>query len=123
MYMDAPEGLLPMIEIFLEEYGFPRNLKGFYFLAKASELCLREPGRLWGGMGGICEEVARNFTTGPSLAERAIRNLSGHLIQGSAMYRLTEGRFDQRPTNTELICAVCDMFSRTNKTPAGSGYE
>lgn len=121
IYIDADGGLLTQIEIFLEEYGFPRNLQGFYYLAKASELCLRAPERLWGGMTGIYKEVAGGFGTKPALVERALRNLGSHMTLTSSVYRLTEGRFDERPTNTELICAVCDTFARTYPSAYGNG--
>jgi hypothetical protein len=122
IYIGTGDGLLTQIEIFLKEYGFPRNLQGFYYLAKASELCLRAPERLRGGMTGIYGEVAGSFGTKPSLVERALRNLSVRLSGTSSVYRLTEGRCDERPTNTELICAVCDTFARTYPTVSGSDF-
>lgn len=100
------------IELFLEETGFPRHLSGFHYLAKAAELCMKAPQRLWGGMSGIYEETAGAFSTSPSLVERAMRNLGSHILENGALMRLTEGRLDEKPTNTELICAVCDTFSR-----------
>ena len=100
------------IELFLEETGFPGRLSGFHYLAKAAELCMAAPQRLWGGMGGIYEETAESFSTSPKLVERAMRNLSSHITENGALTRLTEGRLAEKPTNTELICAVCDMFSR-----------
>lgn len=106
------EELLPQIEIMLEEIGFPQKLSGFYYLAKAAELCIISPERLWGGMGGIYAEIAEEYSTKPALVERAIRNLSAHICESEALSIITEGRLAEKPTNTELICAVCDMFTR-----------
>ncbi|WP_028519353.1 sporulation initiation factor Spo0A C-terminal domain-containing protein [Ruminococcus flavefaciens] len=100
------------IELILAEAGFPRNLSGFYYLAKAAELCTADPARIWGGMGGIYEETAVAFSTSPSLVERSIRNLSAHIAENGALMRLTNGMLCEKLTNTELICAVCDIFSR-----------
>ena len=106
------EDLLPQIEIMLEEIGFPQNLSGFYYLAKAAEICMISPERLWGGMGSIYTEIAETYSTKPALVERAIRNLSAHICKTDALSIITEGRLSEKPTNTELVCAVCDMFSR-----------
>ncbi|WP_297960557.1 sporulation initiation factor Spo0A C-terminal domain-containing protein [uncultured Ruminococcus sp.] len=100
------------IEMFLEDMGLPRRLSGFRYLAKASELCMNEPERLWGGMSGIYEETAAEFSTSGSLVERALRNLGSQAAENGSLSRLTEGRLAEKPTNTELICAVLDMFSR-----------
>lgn len=110
--LGAKEELLPQIEIMLEEIGFPQKLSGFYYLAKAAELCTLSPERLWGGVGGIYSEIADVYSTKAALVERAIRNLSAHICKSDVLSVITEGRLAQKPTNTELICAVCDMFSR-----------
>lgn len=110
--LNAKEGLLPQIEIMLEEFGFPQKLSGSYYLAKAVEICLGSPDRMWGGMGSIYSEIAQAYSTKPALVERAIRNLGSHICKNDVLYHITEGRLTEKPTNTELICAVCDIFSR-----------
>jgi hypothetical protein len=110
--LNAEEGLLPQIEIMLEEMDFPQKLSGSYYLAKAAEICIGSPERMWGGMGGIYSEIAEEYSTRPCLVERAIRNLSSHICKNDILYRVTEGRATEKPNNTELICAVCDIFSR-----------
>ena len=110
--LGTKEELLPQIEIMLAEIGFPQNLSGFYYLAKAAEICTVSPERLWGGMSGIYSEIAENYSTKPALVERAIRNLSVHICKNEVLSTITEGRLTEKPTNTELICAVCDIFSR-----------
>lgn len=112
LHLSCGSSAIERIELFLEETGFPRRLSGFHYLAKAAELCINAPHRLWGGMGSIYEETAESFSTSPKLVERAMRNLSSHILENGALTRLTEGRLAEKPTNTELICAVCDMFSR-----------
>ena len=110
--LDYPAELLPRIEIVLEETGFPRRLGGFCCLAKACELCIRAPERLWGGMSELYGETAEKLSTEASRVERAIRNLSAQAAENGSVSRLTDGRLAEKPTNTELICAVCDKFSR-----------
>ena len=104
--------LLSQMEIFLEGTGMPRKLKGFGCLADISVLCLESPERLWGGIMGIYEETAGKLSVNASQVERAVRNLGDHAAQNGAISRLTEGRLSDRPNNTELICAVCDGFTR-----------
>ena len=104
--------VLSQIEVFLEETGFPRRLKGFAYLASISTACISAPERLWGGMSELYAETADKLSTKPSLVERAVRNLSTHAVENGSVSRLTDGRLTQKPTNTELICAVCDKISR-----------
>ena len=106
------EDLLPRIEIFLEETGFPRRLGGFCCLAKACELCIRAPERLWGGMSGIYAETAECFSGTSSSVERSLRLLGEAAGENGTLSRLTDYQISQKPTNTELICAVCDAFFR-----------
>lgn len=110
--LSSDEGLAPQIELFLEETGFPRRLSGFCYLAKASELFIQSPDRMWGGLIDIYEETAEAFSTDASLVERAIRNLGTQISASGTLSRLTEGRLTEKPSNTELICAVCDIFAR-----------
>ncbi|MCR5601749.1 MAG: sporulation initiation factor Spo0A C-terminal domain-containing protein [Ruminococcus sp.] len=110
--LNASEELLTQIEIVLEEAGFPPKLSGFYYLAKACELCMNSPERLWGGLIGIYNEIAENYSTKPSLVERSMRNLGAHICQTDTLSQITDGRLTEKPTNTEMICAVCDMFTR-----------
>ena len=110
--LDKPDALLPAIEVFLEENSFPRQLSGFCYLAKACELCMLSPDRLWGGMGGIYQEVALHFSASSSVVERSLRTLGEKVSLSGALSRMTEHRLSQKPTNTELICAVCDAISR-----------
>lgn len=110
--IDAPPELLPQIEVFLEEAGFPRQLGGFCCLAKVCELCINAPERIWGGMSGIYEETAEAFHTTAAAVERSLRSLGANAAVSGALSRLTDRRFTQKPTNTELICAVCDAFFR-----------
>lgn len=99
-------------ESFLEELGFPRELKGFHYLCRAAGLCMDAPGRIWEGMNTLYEDIAAHFGTRASSVERDLRNLACHAFRNGAVMRLTEGRFSQNPTNTELICAVCDMLAK-----------
>lgn len=110
--MGNTDNIISQTEIFLEETGFPRQLKGFAYLARLSTACLQAPERLWGGMSELYGETAEKLSTAPSLVERAVRNLSTHAAENGSVYRLTDGRLSQKPTNTELICAVCDKISR-----------
>ena len=110
--LNAPFELLPQIEVFLEESGFPRKLSGFCYLAKACELCIKAPERIWGGMNGIYKEVAESFSASAPAVERSMRSLGERVCSSGALSRLTEGRLTQKSTNTELICAVCDAFIR-----------
>ena len=110
--LDYPAELLPRIEIFLEETGFPRRLGGFCCLAKACELCIRAPERLWGGMSGIYAETAECFSGTSSSVERSLRLLGEAAGENGTLSRLTDYQISQKPTNTELICAVCDAFFR-----------
>lgn len=110
--LDCPEELLPRIELFLEETGFPRRLGGFCCLAKACELCIRAPERLWGGMNGIYEETAECFSGSAPSVERSLRLLGKAAGENGTLSRLTEYQITHKPTNTELICAVCDAFFR-----------
>ncbi|MCR4793924.1 MAG: sporulation initiation factor Spo0A C-terminal domain-containing protein [Ruminococcus sp.] len=112
LYADKGKSLLSRLELLIEELGFPRRLSGFYYLAKAAEIALDSPERLWGSMNGIYEEIAQTYSTKASLVERAMRNLADHALKSGASARLTEHRLTEKPTNTELICALCDLFSR-----------
>ncbi|MBR5682504.1 MAG: hypothetical protein IKW96_04360 [Ruminococcus sp.] len=112
MRIGNTKDILSQIEIFLEETGFPRRLKGFAYLAGMSTACLTAPERLWGGLSELYSETAEKLFTEPSLVERAVRNLSAHATENGSVSRLTEGRLTVKPTNTELICAVCDKFTR-----------
>ena len=104
--------ILSQIEVFLEETGFPRRLKGFAYLANISTACIAAPERLWSGMSELYGETAEKLSTEASRVERAIRNLSAQAAENGSVSLLTEGRLAEKPTNTELICAVCDKFSR-----------
>jgi hypothetical protein len=110
--LDYPAELLPRIELFLEETGFPRRLSGFCCLAKACELCIRAPERLWGGMSGIYAETAECFSNTSSSVERSLRLLGEAAGKNGTLSCLTDCQITQKPTNTELICAVCDAFFR-----------
>ena len=112
MRIGNSDTLLSQIEIFLGETGFPRRLRGFACLASISTACIAAPERLWGGMSQLYCETAEKLSTEPSCVERAIRNLSSHAAENGSVSLLTEGRLAGKPTNTELICAVCDKFSR-----------
>ena len=111
-YTECGKSLISHLELLLEELGFPRRLSGFYYLAKAAEITINAPERLWGNMNGIYEEIAQTYSTKASPVERAMRNLADHAFKSGASARLTEHRLVEKPTNTELICALCDMFSR-----------
>lgn len=111
LLIDSDESDLTQLEIFMEELGFSRRLKGFYYLAKAAEIALSDPERLWGGMTGIYEEVAQNYSTKASLVERAIRNLSAHVCESGVSAKLTNHTLTAKMNNTELICALCDRFN------------
>lgn len=111
-YTECDGSLISHLELLLEELGFPRRLSGFYYLAKAAEIAINAPERLWGGMKDIYDEIASEYSTKASLVERAMRNLADHAFKNGASARLTEQRLIEKPTNTELICALCDMFSR-----------
>lgn len=110
--LEAPFDLLPQIELFLEESGFPRRLGGFCYLAKICELCINSPERLWSGMNGIYEETAEAYSTTAPAVERSLRIIGTRVSSSGALARLTEYRFTQKPTNIELICGVCDAFFR-----------
>ena len=110
--LDYPAELLPRIELFLEETGFPRRLGGFCCLAKVCELCIRTPERLWGGMSGIYEETAECFSGSAASVERSLRLLGEAAGENDTLSRLTDFQITHKPTNTELICAVCDAFFR-----------
>lgn len=102
-YTECDEKLISHLALLLEELGFPRRLSGFYYLAKAAEITINAPERLWGGMNGIYEEIAQTYSTKASLVERAMRNLADHAFKSGASARLTEHRLAEKPTNTELI--------------------
>ena len=110
--LDYPTELLPQIELFLEEAGFPRRLSGFCCLAKVCELCIRAPERLWGGMSGIYAETAQYFSNTSTSVERSLRLLGEAVGKNGTLSRLTDCQITQKPTNTELICAACDAFIR-----------
>lgn len=103
-------------DIFLEELGFPRRLRGFHYLCRATELCTLSPERIWNGMTALYEEIAAYFGTKPSLVERSLRNLAEHACVNGSVLRLTGGRYSGKLTNTELVCAVCDMLAKQRKT-------
>lgn len=103
-------------ESFLEELGFPRNLRGFHYLCRAAKLCMEAPQRIWEeGITALYEDIAAHFGTKAGLVERSLRNLADHAFRNGAMQRLTDGRFSEKPTNTELICAVCDILTKRQK--------
>lgn len=104
--------LYSQMRIFLEETGFPHRLKGFGYLAAAAAECLKAPEKLWDSMNSVYSDTAEMFSTNASLVERAMRNLGAHAAQNGSLARLTDGRLAEKPTNTELICAACDMFAR-----------
>ena len=106
------DNILSQIEVFLEETGFPKRLRGFAYLARISTACIAAPERLWGGMSELYGETAEKLSTEAARVERAVRNLSAHAAENGSVSLLTEGRLAEKPTNTELICAVCDKFSR-----------
>ncbi len=110
--INSDGSVLAQLEVLMEEYGFPRKLKGFFYLAKAAEIALSEPERLWGGMIGIYEEIAQHYAAKASSVERAIRNLAAHACKNGASARITEYRITVQMNNTELICALCDLFKR-----------
>ena len=110
--LDADDSIQCRLKIFLEESGFPRKLSGFGYLARAAEIFMSEPDKFWGSLCGIYGEIAEEFYTKPSLVERSMRNLGKKTMENGALERITEGRITQMPTNTELICAVCDAFFR-----------
>ena len=108
----SSDDLYSQMRIFLEETGPPHRLNGFGYLASIAATCLTAPERLWGSMSGMYRDTAESFSTSASLVERAMRNLGAHAAENGSLARLTEGRLAERPTNTELICAACDMFTR-----------
>lgn len=110
--LDSVVDTTERIEIFLEELGFSNRLGGFFYLAHAAAIALESPEKLWGGMNDIYQEVADACSTSASLVERAMRNLAAQAFESGAVFRLTNGRLTEKPTNNELICAVCDMIAR-----------
>ncbi|WP_455529560.1 sporulation initiation factor Spo0A C-terminal domain-containing protein [Ruminococcus sp.] len=112
MRIGNKDTILSRVEVFLEETGFPKRLRGFAYLANISTVCLAAPERLWGGMSELYGETADKLSTEASREESAIRNLRDQAAENGSVSRLTDGRLAEKPTNTELICAVCDKFSR-----------
>lgn len=112
LLLSSGDDITERIEILLEELGFPRRLSGFFYLAHAAVIALETPEKLWGGMNDIYQEVADACSTSAPLVERAMRNLAAQAFECGAVFRLTDGRLTEKPTNNELICAVCDLIKR-----------
>lgn len=102
-------------ESLLEELGFPRELRGFHYLCRAAEICTASPERIWDSMSGLYEDIAAHFGTKAMLVERDLRNLADHAFRNGSVLRLTGGRLTEKPTNTELVCAVCDMLIKQSQ--------
>ena len=103
--------VITMIPEFLVSCGFKRNLKGFDYLVYAVEVCVLDPERLTNLVTGLYPEIASHFCTDWKIIERSMRNLAKQAYENGAFYRMTDGDFRGKPTNYEMICAVCDAFS------------
>lgn len=103
--------VITMIPEFLVSCGFKRNLKGFDYLVYAVEVCVLDPERLTNLVTGLYPEIASHFCTDWKIIERSMRNLAKKAYENGAFYRMTDGDFRGKPTNYEMICAVCDAFS------------
>ena len=95
-----------VIEEYLTEVGFSPKLNGFRYLSAAIEMCFNEPELLSGKVCEIYSRIAEKFRTEAKLVERSLRTLSEKAHSEGALSLF----YDRKPSNSELICIVCDSF-------------
>ena len=100
----------------LKELGIPTNLLGYGYLRYAIQYVMENPESLHRITKELYPEVAREFKTTASRAERAIRHaIEMACLRGSTdllyeMFRYSISSDKGKPTNSEFIATVADVM-------------
>lgn len=109
--LNSSEVYIQEIADFMESYGFPDNINGFYYLCVAVEICIKSPKRLLNNIFDIYESIGERFGVGAKIVERSIRHFSDVSFKRGLFEHFFEDGQNFRPSNRELICAMSDIFT------------
>jgi len=109
----------------LNSLGFPSNLRGYYYLLDAVELCMNDRSLIFSMTNGLYPEVARLHSSTASRVERGMR----HAIETAFLYGSTEAQeryfgssinFNKgKPTNRHFISAIVNDLTFQEAGAAG----
>lgn len=92
---------------FMESYGFPHTMNGFYYFCSATETCITCCSDRISEIYGI---VAENYSTTPKNVESSIRHFINVSYSRGNVKRFFDG-LDLRPSNSRMIYSVSEALS------------